>query len=194
MWWTADPPRPFQLRPVPICSALRFLVASLLPAFIYRRLWRLSQGTANSYRVTLMVRPLLLAEPGPGDASCTIWTLSVVFHPLHFRAGRPSSKFAFFPSPVFRPLLIFHFHRSFNRFQSSDFLQLFNCFQSCDLLQSTNCFQPFDLLQSFNCFQSSDHLRSFDRFRFSCDPNLAAGGLLSNGGFKLLLETCFVKA
>jgi len=37
LWWTADPPRPFQLRPVPICSALRFLVAGLLPAFLYRR-------------------------------------------------------------------------------------------------------------------------------------------------------------
>ncbi len=193
MWWTADPPRPFQLCPVPICSALRFLVAGLLPAFIYRRLARLSQGTANSYRVTLMVRPLLLAEPGPGDASCTTWTLSVVFHPFYFRAGRPSSKFAFFPSPVFRPLLIIHFHRSFNRFKSSDFLQLFNCFQSIDLLQPTNCFQSSNYFQSYNCFQSSDHLRSFDRFRFSCDPNLSIGRLLSNGGFKLLLKDRFVK-
>ena len=41
-----------------------------------------------------MVRPLLLAEPGPGDASCTTWTLSVYFHPLYFQAGRPSGKFA----------------------------------------------------------------------------------------------------
>ena len=104
MWWTADPPRPFQLCPVPICSALRFLVASLLPAFVYRRFWRLSQGTANSSRVTLMVRPLLLAEPGPGDASCTTWTLSVFFHPLYFPAGRPSSRFVFRSSLVFRLL------------------------------------------------------------------------------------------
>ena len=90
MWWTADPPRPFQLRPVPICSALRFLVAGLLPAFIYRRISRLSQGTAYPYRVTLMVRPLLLAEPGPGDASCTTWTLSVSFHLFTFgRVGLP---------------------------------------------------------------------------------------------------------
>ena len=37
MWWTADPPRPFQLCPVPICSALRFLVTGLLPVLIYRR-------------------------------------------------------------------------------------------------------------------------------------------------------------
>jgi len=37
LWWTADPPRPFQLYPVPICSALRFLVTGLLPVFIYRR-------------------------------------------------------------------------------------------------------------------------------------------------------------
>ncbi len=102
MWWTADPPRPFQLRPVPICSALRFLVAGLPPAFIYRRDSRLSQGTAYPSRVTLMVRPLLLAEPGPGDASCTTWTLSVFFHSLHFQAGRPSSRFAFRPSPAFQ--------------------------------------------------------------------------------------------
>ena len=115
MWWTADPPRPFQLCPVPICSALRFLVAGLPPAFIYRRYSRLSQGIACSYRVTLMVRPLLLAEPGPGDASCTTWTLSVIFHPLHFRAGRPSSKSAFSSRSVFQPLQIF---RSFPAFQS----------------------------------------------------------------------------
>jgi hypothetical protein len=103
LWWTADPPRPFQLCPVPICSALRFLVAGLLPAFIYRRISRLSQGTAYPSRATLMVRPLLLAEPGPGDASCTTWTLSVFFHPLYLQAGRPSSKFAFRSFQVFRP-------------------------------------------------------------------------------------------
>jgi hypothetical protein len=28
----------------------------------------------------------------------------------------------------------------------------------------------------------------------SCDPNLSIGGLLSNGGFKLLLKAWFVKA
>ena len=152
MWWTADPPRPFQLCPVPICSALRFLVAGLLPAFIYRRISRLSQGTANSYRVTLMVRPLLLAEPGPGDASCTTWTLSVLFHPLHLQAGRPSSLFAFRSLPAFRPS------------------------------PSVSSLSTF-----FFRFRSRDPLRS------SCDPNLAAGGLLSNGGFKLLLKTMIVK-
>ena len=123
MWWTADPPRPFQLRPVPICSALRFLVAGLLPAFIFRRISRLSQGIALSYRVTLMVRPLLLAEPGPGDAPCTTWALSVCFHPLHFPAGRPSSRFAFCTSPVLRPL---PFNSSLSiflvRFRSRDLL------------------------------------------------------------------------
>ena len=51
-----------------------------------------------------MVRPLLLAEPGPGDASCTTWTLSAFFHPLHLQAGRPSSRFALRSDPVFRPL------------------------------------------------------------------------------------------
>ena len=138
MWWTADPPRPFQLRPVPICSALRFLVASLLPAFIYRRLWRLSQGTANSYRVTLMVRPLLLAEPGPGDASCTTWTLSVVFHPLHLRAGRPSSKSAFIPSPILELLPILRSSPTLEplpTFQSSPVFQLFPIFRSSPIFQ-----------------------------------------------------------
>ncbi len=157
MWWTADPPRPFQLRPVPICSALRFLVAGLLPAFIYRRFSRLSQGTASSYRVTLMVRPLLLAEPGPGDASCTTWTLSVFFRPLRFRAGRPSSRL--------------HSVR----------------------LQSCDCFRPFHLFRSFDRFQFLDLLRSRDRFRPSCNPNLSVGGLLSNGGLKLLLQAAIVK-
>ena len=152
MWWTADPPRPFQLRPVPICSALRFLVAGLLPAFVYRRISRLSQGTANSFRVTLMVRPLLLAEPGPGDASCTTWTLSVFFHPLHFQAGRPSSFLAVRSFPAFQP--------SPSESSLSTFFFRFG---------------PFDPLRS------------------CCDPNLAAGGLLSNGGFKLLLKSVIVK-
>lgn len=128
MWWTADPPRPFQLRPVPISSALRFLVAGLPPAFIYRRVSRLSQGIAFSYRVTLMVRPLLLAEPGPGDASCTIWTLSVFFHPLHLQAGRPSGRLALRSFPVSRPSPYVSGLTTFSvRFRSYDLLR-----SSCD--------------------------------------------------------------
>ena len=65
---------------------------------------RLSQGTANPYRVTPMVRPLLLAEPGPGDASCTTWTLTVFIHLVYCQAGRPSSISAFRTLPALRPL------------------------------------------------------------------------------------------
>jgi hypothetical protein len=164
LWWTADPPRPFQLRPVPICSALRFLVAGLLPAFIYRRAWRLSQGTAYSFRVTLMVRPLLLAEPGPGDASCTIWTLSVFFRPLHLQAGRPSSSITFRSFPVLRPL---------PTFLSSPVLRLFPiflAFRPLPIFPSSSVFQPLQI------FRLSDLLRPFGRSRPSCDSNLSVGG------------------
>jgi len=88
--------------------------------FYLSTLARLSQGTAYSYRVTLMVRPLLLAEPGPGDASFTIWTLSVFFRPLHFQAGQPSSRFAFRSNPVFRPLPSFLRPQPFGRWVSSN--------------------------------------------------------------------------
>ena len=71
-WWTADPPRPFQLRQPRIRSAFRLLVAGLPPALIYRRVSRLSPGIAFPFRVTLMVRPHLLAEPGRGDTLSTI--------------------------------------------------------------------------------------------------------------------------
>ena len=91
------------LRPVPICSALRFLVAGLPPAFIYRRISRLSQGTAYPSRATLMVRPLLSAEPGPGDAPCTTWALSVFLYPLYLQAGRPSGRPVLRSNSVFRP-------------------------------------------------------------------------------------------
>ena len=216
MWWTADPPRPFQLRPVPICSALRFLVAGLLPAFIYRRVWRLSQGTACSFRVTLMVRPLLLAEPGPGDASCTIWTLSVFFSSIHFQAGRPSSgsqSFRLQLSAFFRPygllwlpvsssLAAFRYLLAasnlavFFSFSTASDLAIFCCLLTASDLAvfcCLNCFRSFDALLSFNSFLSSNFLRSFDRFRFSCDSNLSIVVLLSNGGLKLLLRTSIVK-
>jgi len=163
LWWTADPPRPFQLRPVPICSALRFLVAGLLPAFIYRRYSRLSQGTAYSYRVTLMVRPLLLAEPGPGDASCTTWTLSVFFHPLYHQAGRPSGKFAFCPSPVLRPFPIFW---------SSSVFQLFPTLRFSVVFQPLPISLSSSVLRPLPTFRSSPVFQLFPIFRSSsaCQP------------------------
>jgi len=159
LWWTADPPRPFQLRPVPICSALRFLVAGLPPAFISRRISRLSQGIAFSYRVTLMVRPLLLAEPGPGDASCTTWTLSVSFRPRCFQAGRPSNRFAIRSFPVLRPSPC-----------ASSLVAFYVCFESRDLPHSCLALQLSSCVSSLTTF--------FTRFRpvrlSPCVSSLAA--------------------
>ncbi len=72
--------------------------------------------------------------------------------------------------------------RSFNRFQPFDLLRPFGRFRSLNLLRSFDRFRSFDLLWPFG------------RFRSSCDPNLSVGGLLSNGGFKLLLKASIVKA
>lgn len=124
-----------------------------------------------------MVRPLLLAEPGPGDASCTTWTLTVFLRLLYFQAGRPSSKSAFCWSSTFRSspsvsnLSIFcvcfqpfGFHRSFPICRSSAFVSNLSIF--------------------FDRFQSFDFLRPFPVFRpspSSCDSNLAIGRFLSTG-------------
>jgi hypothetical protein len=72
-----------------------------------------------------MVRPLLLAEPGPGDASCTIWTLTVFIYLAYLRAGRPSSNSAFRSSPALRPSPYV-----------SNLSIFFVRFRSCDLLRS----------------------------------------------------------
>ena len=156
-----------------------------------------------------MVRPLLLAEPGPGDASCTIWTLSVVFHPLCFQAGRPSNSFAIRSFPVLRPSPC-----------ASSMLTFSVCFESRDLRHSclvrrlSSCvsslatfftrFRPSNFLRVAPTFRPSSpasslvtfsaRFRSFDPLRSCCDPNLSAGGFLSNGGFKLLSNSDVVKA
>ena len=49
-------------------------------------------------------------------------------------------------------------------------------------------------LQPCGCFRPCGLLRPLGRFRPSCDAGLAAGGLLLNGGFKLLLRIWIVKA
>jgi hypothetical protein len=163
-----------------------------------------------------MVRPLLLAEPGPGDASCTIWTLSVFFSTIYFQAGRPSGSSqsirlqssAFFRPygllwlpvssnlAVFRYLLAVSNLAVFFSFSTASDLSVFCCLSTASDLTvfcCLNCFQFSDALLSFNSFLSFDLLRSFDRFRFSCDSNLSIVGLLSNGGLKLLLRTSIVK-
>jgi len=156
-----------------------------------------------------MVRPLLLAEPGPGDASCTIWTLSVVFHPLCLQAGRPSNRFALRSFQVLRPSPC-----------ASSLLTFFVCFEPRDLLHSclvrrlSSCvsslatfftrFRPSNFLRVAPAFQPSSpasnlvtfsaRFRSFDHLRSCCDPNLSVSGFLSNGGFKLLSNSDLVKA
>ena len=157
MWWTADPPRPFQLCPVPICSALRFLVAGLLPAFIYRRfrvylkesrfpfespLWYDRFSWQNPVRVT---RPV---PPGRCPFSSTLSTFRRVGLPVDSLSVR---------------------------------------FRSCDLLRPSFRFQPFGLLLP------SVRFRPFGLLRSSCVSNLSVGGLLSNGGLKLLLGRSIVK-
>jgi len=177
LWWTADPPRPFQLRPVPICSALRFLVAGLLPAFVYRRISRLSQGTAYPYRVTLMVRPLLWQNPvrvtrpvPPGRLpfSSALFTFRRVGLPAHSHSvGRR-------PRGLRRPVPICRFSS-----YDSGLATLLAWFQSVDLLRSIPASRPSSLASSLSTF--SVRFRSFDLLRFSCDPNLAIGWLLSTG-------------
>ena len=135
---------------------------------------RLSQGIAHPHRVTLVVRPLLLAEPGLGDASCTIWTLTVFFHLLYLQAGRPSSKSAFCwsltlrSSPSVSNLSIFSallrsydLHSSFPISRSSAFVS--------DLTIFFERFQPFGFLRPFPVFRPSPS---------SCDSNLTIGRFL----------------
>jgi hypothetical protein len=88
---------------------------TLPSAFLYRRTRRLSQGTANPFRATPMVRPLCLAEPGRGDASCTTRTLAVFFHPPYRPAGQPSGIRAFRFGPIRRPVPSFQRFRPFGR-------------------------------------------------------------------------------
>ncbi len=111
-----------------------------------------------------MVRPLLVAEPGPGDASCTIWTLSVFFNPLHSQAGRPSSRFAFSSFPIFRSSPVFP---PIPTLRSSPVSQLLPIFRFSPAFQPLpiSCFSP--VLRSFPNFRSSPVLRLLPSFRSS---------------------------
>ena len=137
-----------------------------------------------------MVRPLLLAEPGPGDASCTTWTLSVYVHPLHFQAGRPSSKSAFDRRrscdlcralPIRRPSS-----------SVSSLATFLVSFKSVDLLRPFPAFRPSPSASSLTAF--SVRFQPYGLLRSSCDTSLAVGGFLCNGESKLLLEGVIVKA
>ena len=156
MRWTADPPKAF-----PTLSSSDLFCPSVSGHGSSSRLClstlsRLSQGTAYSYRVTLMVRPLLVAEPGPGDASCTTWTLAVFIHHVHLLAGRPSSKCAVrWSSALQPPPSVFNQPAFFVRFQPYGLLL---SFPATGLLRSVPVLQPFlrasDLLIFFVKFQS----------------------------------------
>jgi len=169
LWWTADPPRPFQLRPVPICSALRFLVAGLLPAFIYRRFRvylkesRVPIESPLWYDRFFWQNPVRVTRPVPPGRCPFSFALSTFR-----RVGLPADSY-------------------------SVLLWFFACFRSRDLLQTFNHFRSFDLLRFPVCFRSCDLLQTFNRFRSSYDPNLSVGGFLSNGGVKLLPKPGFVK-
>jgi hypothetical protein len=116
-----------------------------------------------------MVRPLLLAEPGPGDASCTIWTLSVFFRLLYFQAGRPSSKSAFRSNPVFQPL---------PSFRSSP------VFQPLPTFRSSPAFQPLPIFRTSPVIKLIPILRSssvFQPLRSSCDPTFRLVGFCVTG-------------
>ena len=177
MWWTADPPRPFQLCPVPICSALRFLVTGLLPVFIYRRfhvylkepripiespLWYDRFLWQNPVRVT---RPV---PPGRLPLSFTLITFRRVGLPvnLHSVGRRPYGLRRPFPicrSSSFDPSLA----AFLDRFKSVDFLRLFPASRPSAFASSLSTF--------------SVRFRSFDLLRSSCNPNLSIGWFLSTG-------------
>jgi hypothetical protein len=158
LWWTADPPRPFRLRPVPICSALRFLVAGLLPAFIYRRLRvylkepRIPFESPLWYDRFSWQNPVRVTRPVP-PGRCPFSSTLFAFRRVGLQANSHSVRF-----------------------------------RSCDLLRPSVRFRSRDLLLPSVRFRPRGLLRS------SCDPSLSVGGLLSNGGLKLLLKDWIVKA
>jgi hypothetical protein len=91
-----------------------------------------------------MVRPLLLAEPGPGDASCTTWTLSVVFHPPLLSGG---SAFQYVRNSIGSGLTTIS-----RRFKCSDFLRGLPVSRPSSLVSGlatiSVCFWSRDLLHS----------------------------------------------
>ena len=87
---------------------------ALPPAVLYRRVKRLSQGTANPSRATLMARPLLVAEPGPGDALRTTRALAVSSTLLP-SGGSAFGSLAFRPYPASQPSSSFQRPRPFDR-------------------------------------------------------------------------------
>jgi len=152
LWWTADPPRPFQLCPVPISSALRFLVTGLPPVFIYRRFHvylkepRIPIESPLWYDRFFWQNPVRVTRPVPPGR------LPFFIHLIYFRTGRSSSKFAFCWSSTFRSS------------PSVSNLSIFCvCFQSCDLRHSFPICRSSALGSNLSIF--SDRFQSFDFLR-----------------------------
>jgi len=175
--WTADPPRPFQLCPVPICSALRFLVTGLPPVFIYRRfhvylkepripiespLWYDRFFWQNPVRVT---RPV---PPGRLPFSSTLFTFGRVGLPVNSHSVRLRPFGPCRPIPICR--------LSSHDSSLSTFLARF---KSVDLLRLFPALRPSSLASSLATF--SVRFRSCDLLRSSCDPNLSVSWFLSTG-------------
>ena len=177
MWWTADPPRPFQLRPVPISSALRFLVTGLLPVFIYRRFHvylkepRIPIESPLWYDRFLWQNPVRVTRPVPSGRlplSSTLLTFRRVGLPVipHSIGRRP-----------------FGLRRPFPICRSSSFVSglatFFARFQSVDLLRLFQASQPSSTASSLTTF--SVRFRSCDLLRSSCDPTFRLVGFCLTG-------------
>ena len=195
MWWTADPPRPFQLRPVPICSALRFLVAGLLPAFLYRRFHvylkesRIPLESPLWYDRFSWQNPVRVTRPVP-PGRCP-----VTFHPLCFQTGRSFSRFALVQSPSFDFFRSSGFLRSCDRFHLSDFARSYDRLQSSGFLQSCDCFKPLPSSPASRPFPTSSifvGLTTASDFStisgFSSDPDLTIFFGLLTAPFSLRLQ------
>jgi hypothetical protein len=158
LWWTADPPRPFQLRPVPICSALRFLVTGLPPVFIYRR-----------FHVYLKEPRIPIESPLWYDRF--FWQNPVrVTRPVP--PGRLPFSSTFLPSggSAFRCIRIPY---------ASSLSALAVRFRSVDHLLPVPVLRPSPLAPDLSIFPV--RFQSYDLLRPSCDSNLAIGRFLSTG-------------
>jgi hypothetical protein len=120
---------------------------------------RLSQGTANPYRVTPMVRPLVWQNPA--------WVTRPVppgrlpFSSTFSSSGGSALRYIRIPS-------------------ASSLSALTVRFQSVDLLLPVPASRPSPFAPDLSIFPV--RFQSCDLLRPSCDPNLAIGWFLSTGG------------
>ena len=138
-------------------------MAGLLTAFIYRRSSRLSQGIANSSRVTLMVRPIFWQNPVRVTRPVPPGRCSVAFNPLCFMTGRSLGRFALVRSSVFRLLPVLGLSPVLRPLQTvSVFPGLATVPNFIHLHRPYGCFRLFDHLRQLS------RARSLDQFRLPC--------------------------